>query len=415
MAYARVSYTGNGSTKIFTVPFPYIDPVHLEVRVGGVLKTVATDYTWLTTSTLQFITAPALGKTVFLLRNTPKEARLVNYQDAAILREADLDLDSDQSFYIVQEALDAAENTQAIETFTDGVDFTAGVTTTLTLGAGDIEMSNLLVLFDAAAQQQTEYTLAAGVITFDSAIPVGVLQVQVSYATPLTSGLINGSVTTPTIADLNVTTAKLADLNVTTAKLADLAITEPKLADLSVTEPKLAQAVFNDLTAVSAAIDDYVVIADASNSGNKRKALVSSLVALTQLGTVFSARNSGSQSLTTGVVTAATLASEDFDTAGKFASSRFTPSVAGYYQINCASNINGSTITNAYVAIYRNGVELFRGGQYAGSSITAFASSASGMLSLNGTTDYVELYVYAIGTVLTAAPSYLSGFIVRTI
>jgi hypothetical protein len=250
LAYARVSYTGNGSTKIFTVPFPYISNAHIEVRVGGVLKTVTTDYTWLTTSTIQFVTAPTTGTVIYLLRNTPKQERLVNFQDAAVLREADLDLSADQAFYIVQEAMDAANNTQAIETFIGGVDYTAGVSNSLTLGAGDIEMSNITVLFDAAAQQQTEYTVVAGVITFDSVIPTGVLQIQVSYATPLTSGMIDGSVTTSVIADL------------------------------SVTQAKLAQAVYSDLTAVTPVVGDYVPISDVSDSGNKKKTLISSILSL---------------------------------------------------------------------------------------------------------------------------------------
>lgn len=308
MAYARVSYTGNGSTKIFTVPFPYIDPAHVEVRVGGVLKTVATDYTWLTTSTIQFLTAPAAAKTIFLLRNTPKQDRLVNYQDAAVLREADLDLDSDQSFYIVQEALDAAENTQAIETFIGGVDYTAGVTTSLTLGAGDIEMSNLLVLFDAAAQQQTEYTLAGGVITFDSAIPVGVLQVQVSFAVPMSSGLINGSVTTPVLADLAVSEPKLADGAVSTRAQADLSVTAAKLND----------QVFSGLTEVAPAVDDYVPIADTSDSGKKKKSLVSSILSL-------------AASATTVIRGLVTLATNNEVVTGTSTTKAVTPSSLGYH------------------------------------------------------------------------------------
>jgi hypothetical protein len=52
------------------------------------------------------------------------------------------------------------------------------------------------------------------------------------------------------------------------------------IADGSITTAKLAAAVFNDLTSVTAVAGDYVGIADASDSGNKKKALVSDIVAL---------------------------------------------------------------------------------------------------------------------------------------
>jgi hypothetical protein len=260
MAYARVSYTGDGSTKIFTVPFPYLSASYVEVRVAGVLKAVTTHYTWLTSSTIQFVTAPANGATIFILRNTPKESRLVNYQDAAILREVDLDLDSDQAFHIVQEALDASVNARRVAIFVGGVDYTAGVTTTLALGDTTVEEETLSILFDAAAQQHTEYSISSGVITFTSAIPAGVSQVEVAYSIPLATGLIDSSVTTPKLADENVTTSKLAPL--------------------AVTQDKLAQAVFKDLTAVVAQTTDYVAISDVSDSGNKKKTPVSDILSL---------------------------------------------------------------------------------------------------------------------------------------
>lgn len=55
-----------------------------------------------------------------------------------------------------------------------------------------------------------------------------------------TSGLADGSVTTPKIADANVTTVKILDSNVTTAKIGDLNVTTAKIADLNVTTGKLA-------------------------------------------------------------------------------------------------------------------------------------------------------------------------------
>ena len=96
MAYARVSYTGDGTTSLYSVPFPYISQDYVEVRVAGVLLSLTIDYSWLTDSTIQFVTPPASGVQILLNRNTPKDSRLVNYQDGNILKEETLDLDSDR-------------------------------------------------------------------------------------------------------------------------------------------------------------------------------------------------------------------------------------------------------------------------------------------------------------------------------
>ena len=75
---------------------------------------------------------------------------------------------------------------------------------------------------------------------------------------------------------------------------------------------------------------------------------------------VFSARNSTNQSITPGTFTQVTLDTEDFDTNSNFASSTFTPTVAGYYEINCSIRFNGTTITSATLALYKNGSSFTR-------------------------------------------------------
>lgn len=62
---------------------------------------------------------------------------------------------------------------------------------------------------------------------------------------------------------------------IVTGQIADDAITTPKILDLNVTNSKLAQQYINDLTTVTFDADaDYLPLADASNSFNKRKALL---------------------------------------------------------------------------------------------------------------------------------------------
>jgi hypothetical protein len=110
-----------------------------------------------------------------------------------------------------------------------------------------------------------------------------------------------------------------------------------------------------------------------------------------------------SQSITSGVATKVTLSSELFDTASAFDTAtnyRFTPLVAGYYQINFAAYLSatGTTITDASAEIRKNGALYCRGDIYVGPAISSFASTASAVVFMNGTTDYLELFATVAGT-----------------
>src|SRR5688500_16690853 len=59
---SKVSYTGNGSTTAFSVPFSYVAKSQIEVYVGDTLRVLDTHYTLTTpgaTGTVNFITAPS--------------------------------------------------------------------------------------------------------------------------------------------------------------------------------------------------------------------------------------------------------------------------------------------------------------------------------------------------------------------
>lgn len=112
--YARHDYTGNGALKNFSVSFPYISTTHVEVYVGGVKKTLGVDYTFSNSSTIALTVAPGSGVAVLIKRNTPKDQRLVDYQDASVLTEDVLDLASIQMMYITQEQLDTGVEAVAI-------------------------------------------------------------------------------------------------------------------------------------------------------------------------------------------------------------------------------------------------------------------------------------------------------------
>ena len=106
MALSFVTYTGDGSNRIFNVTFQYLLQANVYVKVNN----VAVTYTWLDSSRVQLTTAPASGAVVEVRRISNRATRVVDFQDGAVLTEAALDADSNQLFEMTQEAFDASDS-----------------------------------------------------------------------------------------------------------------------------------------------------------------------------------------------------------------------------------------------------------------------------------------------------------------
>jgi hypothetical protein len=103
-------------------------------------------------------------------------------------------------------------------------------------------------------------------------------------------------------------------------------------------------------------------------------------------------KSAATQTPTSGVFTKVTFDAELFDTNSNFASSTFTPTVAGYYQINAAVDCGSASITRTLLAIYKNGSAYQYVGPYSIASSTEFAPNISSVVYCNGSTDYIEIY-----------------------
>ncbi len=125
------------------------------------------------------------------------------------------------------------------------------------------------------------------------------------------------------------------------------------------------------------------------------------------------------QYVTTNTYTKVTFTVEDIDTDSDFTNSRFTPQTAGYYWIHvnllCACG-TGFLKT----AIYKNGSLQIESSYYEEQNYSA-KGTASGLVYLNGSTDYVEAYVLLQNAHSTAGSasvqlnrsSYFTGFLAR--
>jgi hypothetical protein len=113
-------------------------------------------------------------------------------------------------------------------------------------------------------------------------------------------------------------------------------------------------------------------------------------------GPAFSAYRSGNQTVTSGVQTKVQCNTEVFDTASCYDNAtnyRFTPNVAGYYQISATAGPYGSAIpTRCQLSVFKNGSEYIRLSDLAITSAYANGIGGSCLVYFNGSTDYVELY-----------------------
>lgn len=135
-------------------------------------------------------------------------------------------------------------------------------------------------------------------------------------------------------------------------------------------------------------------------------------------GPAFSAFSPGTETFTSGVPEKITL-SEDIDTNTDFVTSRFTPTVAGYYFISGQFGFSSSTNLAQYATCYiqKNGSSIYVGfGSDISAGTSAFATT-SGLIYCNGTTDYIELWGRATasgGTLTALSNTFLSGFLARS-
>ena len=127
------------------------------------------------------------------------------------------------------------------------------------------------------------------------------------------------------------------------------------------------------------------------------------IVQPTAAAPAFSAYLNSSQSIANATFTKIQCNVEEFDTNSNYDNAtnyRFTPTVAGYYQIDGSANYGSGTTGICITIIYKNGTR-FKDGVIIGYNANGTSSTASALIYFNGSTDYVELYGYQTGGVST--------------
>jgi hypothetical protein len=138
------------------------------------------------------------------------------------------------------------------------------------------------------------------------------------------------------------------------------------------------------------------------------------LAALAQ-GPAFSAYQTASSTVSNATNTKLLFDTKEYDTNTNYSTStsRFTPTVAGYYLVIASVGMSaaGGTMN---MKIYKNG-SAYKAGSYMGSASWA---QGTAIVYMNGTTDYVEAYLYLGGsstqaTATQADATYFQGTLIR--
>ena len=111
----------------------------------------------------------------------------------------------------------------------------------------------------------------------------------------------------------------------------------------------------------------------------------------------FRATKSSNQTISNNTTTKVTFDTETFDTNNNFASSTFTPTVAGYYQVNFSYSAASLTAGRVYAFlgwIYKNGSAYTSFEQNITSAADQWGGTYTALVYCNGSTDNIEAYFY---------------------
>lgn len=300
-----------------------------------------------------------------------------------------------------------------------------GTTVAFTMSVAPANTSSMLVAITGVLQDPSTYSIVGTTLTFSAAPPTGTGNISVRYlgipasgvtttayrtVTNFTATAGQTSFTTPsyTVGYINVfrNGVYLPTTDYTASTGTTVVLTNAATAgDTITTESFYVSSVLNAIPATNGSVNQGYL---AGNVG--------------ATGPAFSAYYTGSgQAISATTWTKAQINTKEFDTANCFDATtnyRFTPTVAGYYQLS--GNVEASAGAAICPSIYKNGSEFKRGANLTGGGSTSVVtgSHVSALVYFNGSSDYAELYVYIVNSGNSLATTavyrnYFQGFLAR--
>lgn len=142
LPYSFRTYAGDDATEAFSVPFPFITREHVKVYINwdpnidtrdDELEN-GVDFQWVSNTLINTTVAPEVGQNISVVRETPIDSQVVQWQTGSPPIAFDLNTADRQLLYVVQEILDrigySRESGYAGTAATAGYATTAGFATT---------------------------------------------------------------------------------------------------------------------------------------------------------------------------------------------------------------------------------------------------------------------------------------------
>lgn len=281
------TYTGDGTTDLFALSFPYIEANDVNVTVNNVALTVTTEWVFSTGSQIQILTPPASGASVYIYRGTSDDFLKASFSPGSAIRARDLNDNFNQALYVVQEATatsaatTATANTAKTTADTALTNSSAAVTSAnaavSTANTASTNASAAVVTANAASATATTASTDAtsAVTTANSALnnANGAVTTANSAATDAATAIstANGAVTTANAATATANTAQSTATSATStantaATNASNAVTTANSATTTAnTADTNATAAVNTANAASAAVSNAVLFTLVAN------------------------------------------------------------------------------------------------------------------------------------------------------
>ena len=280
-----------------------------------------------------------------------------------------------------------------------------GSTVAFTMTVAPANTSSILVSVTGVLQSPDTYSVSGTTLTFSAAPPSGTSNISVRYLGipasgvtttayrtvtnfTATAGQTSFSVPSYTVGSSDVyrNGVRLVSTDYTATTGTTVVLNNAcTVGDSVVTESFLVSSVLNAIPATAGAVNS-TYLTDASVTQAKLGTGVAGN------GPAFSAYASATQSITNNTATKIVYDVEVFDTNSNFASNRFTPTVAGYYQINAGLFCAGAGSGGNVFSLYKSGSEYVQLTRTLLSGAFNVFSNGSCLVYCNGSTDYLEIY-----------------------
>ncbi len=304
-----------------------------------------------------------------------------------------------------------------------------GSTVAFTMSVAPANTSSILVAVTGVVQDPSTYSVSGTTLTFSAAPPSGTSNISVRYLgipasgvtttayrtvtdTTATNGQTTFTIPSYTVGYVDVfrNGVRLAAADFTATTGTTIVLVNPASAGDTITTVSFyVSSVLNAIPATTGSVGTGY-LADASVTQAKFAAGVAGN------GPAFAARITTTQTISINTNTKILFGTEIFDTNSAYdpATGRFQPAVAGYYHLISQVYFPANSSSYTTNEIQKNGVS-FAISATASQSYVEACSNTSGIVYLNGTSDYVEVYASTgqTGTINLNSNSRFFGALVR--